>query len=526
MIRVRQIKVEVDKDNETYLKEKIIKKLKINNNDLISYEINKKSIDARNKREIYYVYEIDVILKNEEKVKKDKDIFKVEKEEYIYPKVGNELLTNRPVVVGSGPSGLFCAYLLSELGYNPIVIERGEKIEDRIKTVNEFWEKGILNQNSNVCFGEGGAGTFSDGKLNTLVNDEQHRIEKIFDVFIHCGAPKEIKYINKPHIGTDILRKVIVNLRNKIIKNGGEFRYNTTLTDIVVENNKINKIIINNKEELNCEVLLLAIGHSARDTIKMLYNHKMDMTSKPFAVGVRIQHKQEMINNSQYGKFSKLLPNASYKLTYKANNGRGVYTFCMCPGGFVVNSSCEKDHLIINGMSNYERNEENANSAVVVTVGPSDFGNSPLDGLEFQRELENRAGYLGKGEIPTQLYKDYKNNMVSKEFKSVNPLFKGKYTFANLNELFPDFINESLKEGIEAFDKKIKGFASDDAILSGVESRTSSAVRINRNELYESSINGIYPIGEGAGYSGGITTSAIDGLKVAEKIIEKYKSLN
>ena len=525
MIRLRQIKIEVNKDSSDYLKEKIIKKLNIKRDDLVDYEIIKKSIDARDKREIYYSYEIDVILKNESKIKKNKDILEIVKEEYSYPKEGEHTLEYRPVIVGSGPSGLFAAYLLAELGYTPLVIERGEKVEDRVNTVNKFWKEGILNPNSNVSFGEGGAGTFSDGKLNTLTGDNS-RINKVFDIFVSSGAPREIKYINKPHIGTDILRKVIINMRNKIINMGGEFRYNTTLTDIIVENNKVTKIIVNNKEQIDCNCLVLAIGHSARDTFKMLYDKKIEMKPKSFAVGVRIQHKQEMINENQYGKYSKILPSASYKLTHKASNGRGVYTFCMCPGGFVVNSSSEENHLIINGMSNYNRDEENANSAVVVTVGPSDFGTNPLDGIEFQRRLEAMAYTKGLGRIPTQLYKDYKENKITKEFGDILPIFKGDYTFANLNEIFPEYINESIKEAIDAFDKKIKGFARSDAILSGVESRTSSAVRIERNENFESSINGIYPAGEGSGYSGGITTSAIDGIKVAEKIIEKYKSLN
>ena len=524
MIRLRQIKVEISKDNEEYLQEKVIKKLRINSSDLIDLEIIKKSIDARDKREIYYVYEIDVTLKNESKIRKNKDVFNVVKEYYSYPKKGEEVLSHRPIIVGSGPSGLFSAYILAELGYKPLVIERGEKVEDRVNTVNKFWEEGVINPNSNVSFGEGGAGTFSDGKLNTLVSDNL-RINKVFDIFIYCGAPKEIKYLNKPHIGTDILRKVIINMRNKIIDMGGEFRYNTCLTDIELDNNKIKKIIVNNKEQIDCDCLILAIGHSAKDTFKMLYDKNIKMSSKPFAVGVRIQHKQEMINKSQYGKYSRMLPSASYKLTHKASNGRGVYTFCMCPGGFVVNSSSEENHLIVNGMSNYNRDEENANSAVVVTVTPSDFGTNPLDGLEFQRRLEAMAYTKGLGRIPTQLYQDYIANRVTKEFKSIKPVFKGEYTFTNLNEIFPEYINESLKEAIEAFDKKIKGFADSDAILSAVESKTSSAVRIERDENFESSISGIYPTGEGSGYSGGITTSAIDGIKAAEKIIEKYKSL-
>ena len=416
--------------------------------------------------------------------------------------------------------------LLAEDGYKPILIERGEPIEDRVNTVNLFWEKGILNEESNVAFGEGGAGTFSDGKLNTLVNDKDNRIKKVFSTFVECGAPEEILYLNKPHIGTNILRNVIINIRNKIIELGGEILYKSCMTDIEIIDNKIKSVIINKNKKINCEVLVLAIGHSARDTIEMLYKHNIKMCAKPFAVGVRIQHKQKMINESQYGKFSTLLPPASYKLTHKARNGRGVYTFCMCPGGYVVNSSSEKDHLIINGMSNYERNSENANSAVVVTVGPNDFGNNPLDGLTYQRNLEKKAFEVGSGKIPVQLFIDYKLNRKSTKFEDINPVFKGNYLFANLNDIFPDYINDSLKEGIEEFDKKIKGFGCDNSILAGVESRTSSAVKIERDEDFISNIYGIYPGGEGAGYSGGITTSSVDGIKIAEKIIEKYDKIS
>ena len=527
VIRVRQIKVEVEKDSTDYLKDKVAKKLKVDSKFLNDIKIIKKSIDARDKNNVLFVYEVDVAMdKSLLKRIHDKDIFEVEKNEYKSPIHGTDTLNNRPVIVGSGPCGLFCAYLLAENGYKPLLIERGEKIQDRVKTVNDFWENGVLNKNSNVCFGEGGAGTFSDGKLNTLTSDSDMRIDKVFDVFVLCGAPSEIKYLNKPHIGTDLLRKVIVNMRNKIILMGGEIRYNSCLTDIKVIDNKVCGIVVNNNESIDCESLILAIGHSARDTFNMLNKHKLNMRSKPFAVGLRIQHKQSMINESQYGKFSKLLPSASYKLTHKASNGRGVYTFCMCPGGFVVNSSCEDNCLIINGMSNHSRDSENANSAVVVTVNPNDFGTSPLDGLEFQRKLEEKAYKIGKGFIPVQLFKDYKENVASTSFESINPIFKGKYSFANLNDLFPSYINDALKEGILSFDKKIKGFGSDDAILAGVESRTSSAVRIERDEFFESSIKGIYPAGEGAGYSGGITTSAVDGLKVAESIIRKYKSLD
>ena len=529
MIRVRQIKVEIKNDTFDYLQKKVLHKLKITFKDLKDMIIVKKSIDARDKNNVLYVYEVDVLLENEEEIlKKNKsnDVVKSTEDSYKTIKKGRVLIDNRPIIVGEGPAGLFCALILAENGYNPIIIERGERVEDRTNSVEAFWKKGTLNKESNVCFGEGGAGTFSDGKLNTLVSDKEGRIKKVYDTFIKCGAPSEISISNKPHIGSNVLKDVIKNLRNRIISLGGTILYHSCLTNICVENNKIESIIINKRKRVKCDCLVLAIGHSARDTIKMLYDKGLKMDSKAFAVGVRVQHKQDMINKSQYGKFSSDLPAASYKLTYQASNNRGVYTFCMCPGGYVVNSSCEEGHLIINGMSNHERDSENANSAVVVTVDKKDFGPNPLDGIEYQRKLEAMAYRKGNGKIPVQLLGDYKKKKVSSKFGSINPVFKGKYSFADLNEIFPYYINDAIKEAMNDFDKKIKGFGSDDTILAGIESRTSSAVRIERGEDFVSNIKGIYPAGEGAGYSGGITTSAIDGIKTAEKIIEKYTNKN
>ena len=527
MIRVSQVKVEVTKDNFEALKEKTIAKLGIRYKTLKDLMIVKKSIDARDKNNVMFIYEVNVTVDNEDRLikkLKSKDVSKVNEEVYEIPEHGDEILNKRPIVIGSGPCGLFCALTLAEAGFKPIVFERGESVEDRINTVEMFWKHGTLNTNSNVCFGEGGAGTFSDGKLNTLVSDKSGRIKKVFDTFIESGAPVEIAYENKPHVGTDILRDVIINIRNRIIKLGGEINYYSCLTGVNIVDNKIKSIVINKTKKIDCDVLVLALGHSARDTIKMLYDKGIDMESKPFAIGVRVQHPQKMIDENQYGKYSEVLGHASYKLTHQAKNGRGVYTFCMCPGGYVVDSSCEEGHLIINGMSYNKRDSENANSAVVVTVNKEDLGDNPLDGLEFQRRLEALAYRKGNGKIPVQLWKDYKDNKESKEFKTIKPVFKGKYTFANLNEIFPYYINESLKEGIEEFNKKIKGFANDDAILAGVESRTSSAVRIIRNNNFVSNISGIYPSGEGAGYAGGIVTSAIDGIKAAECIIKKYNN--
>jgi len=525
MIRIRQVKVPIMEDNEKTIINKISKKLHIKTTSIKDYQVIKKSIDARHKDSMFYVYEFDADIEEEASILKkyhSNDVFLSPTEEYLFPKKGTNKLEDKIIIVGSGPSGLFCAYLLAQEGYKPLVIERGEKIEDRIKSVENFFETNNLNPDSNIQFGEGGAGTFSDGKLNTLTKDKFNRCKKVFEIFIENGAPKEIMYIKNPHIGTDILRQVIANIRNKIIAMGGSFMYNSKLTDINIENDRIKSIVINKEKIYSCSILVLAIGHSARETFYLLHDKGLNMKAKNFAVGVRVEHKQEMINQNQYGKYSKYLEPASYKLTYQASTNRGVYSFCMCPGGFVVNASSEKNHLVINGMSNYKRDEENANSAIVVTVSKNDFASSPLAGIEFQRALEEKAYTLGKGYIPVQLLGDYLNNKETTALGSITPNTKGKYTYANLNELFPGYINNSLKEAFIDFDQKIKGFANPDSILLGVETRTSSPVVIERNELGVSNIKGIYPCGEGAGYAGGITTSAIDGIKVAENIARVY----
>lgn len=528
MIKVRQIKIEIEKDNHDELKRKISKKLKIKIDDIIDFKISKKSIDARDKNNVHFVYEVILEIKNKDnffKKSKSKDISKYEEIKYKTPRMGEQVLRNRPVIVGSGPSGLFAALILAEAGYKPLIIERGESVEKRVTTVEEFWNSGKLNPNSNVCFGEGGAGTFSDGKLNTLTKDSCGRMPKVFNTFVEAGAPEKILYENNPHIGTDLLIDVLIGLRNKIISLGGEFLFDTKLTDIVLQDDVIKAIEINNNESIETEVLILAIGHSARETYQMLYDYGIKMTYKKFAVGVRIQHPQDMINRNQYGSFHKYLPAANYKLTYKAKNTRGVYSFCMCPGGYVVNSSTEEAHMVINGMSYHNRDSGIANSAIIVEVDPEDYGYYPLEGLAYQKKLENMAFRKGEGKIPVQLLGDYFNNRTSTSFGNIKPMIKGEYQFANLNEIFPFYINEALKEALVSFEKKIKGFTREDAIIAGIETRTSSAVRINRDESFESSTKGIYPTGEGSGYAGGIITSAIDGIKVAEKIIEKYKNM-
>ena len=526
MIRVRQIKIPIGKDD--FLRQEIAKKLHISCHSILSFTILKKSLDARCKADIHYVYEVDVEVLKEEKVlkrNKSRDVLLSPKEEYQFVKMGSMALKYRPIIVGSGPSGLFCAYMLAQHGYRPLIIERGEPVEDRVKSVLKFWNEGTLNPNSNVQFGEGGAGTFSDGKLNTMVKDKYFRGKKAFEIFVENGAPREILYLQKPHIGTDLLRDVVVNIRKSIEHFGGEFRYCSQLTDIHIKDGKLYEIEINHQEKLPCSVLVLAIGHSARDTFSMLYQNGIKMISKPFAVGLRIQHPQEMIQLSQYNTLDKRLPVADYKLTYTTKSGRGVYSFCMCPGGYVVNASSEEDRLAINGMSYHDRDSKNANSALVVTVSPDDVGNHPLDGMRFQQNLEEKAYLYGNGAIPVQLYGDFCHGIFSTSFGEVLPVMKGRYTFSDLNDILPSYVSSAIQEAMPVFGKKIKGFDRKDAILAGVESRTSSPVRILRSDRGEANILGLYPCGEGSGYAGGITTAAMDGIKVAEWIASKYHNL-
>ncbi len=527
MIRIRQVKVKLEENTEENILKEASRKLKISTSDILSFQIKKQSLDARKKEEIYYCYELDIETKKEQSILKkphSNDIFLSPEEEYQFKITGTKKLEHRPVIVGSGPAGLFAAYLLAEHGYHPMIIERGEKVENRVQTVEHFWKTGTLNKESNVQFGEGGAGTFSDGKLNTLVKDSSFRGKKVFETFISCGAPEEILYLQHPHIGTDLLRIVIKNMRKKILKMGGEFLYETKLTDILVQNGRLVEIEVNHGQRIPCCCLILAIGHSARDTFQMLYDRGLKMEAKAFAIGLRIEHPQAMINRSQYGENSKLLPPASYKLTYTTEKGRGVYSFCMCPGGYVVNASSEEKHLAVNGMSNHGRDSENANSALVVTIGPKDFGSEPLAGIAYQRNLERKAYEMGKGAIPIQLLEDFKSKITSSKLGEVSPQIKGSFTFSDLNQLLPEEICDSIKEALPIFGKKIEGYDRWDAVFSGIESRTSSPVRIPRDENFLSNIDGIYPIGEGAGYAGGITTAAIDGVKVAEAIAKVYRS--
>ena len=525
MLRISQFKGRLTQTQEE-LKEIVCKRLKIKTTDLEGFHLRKRSLDARKKDDIHYVYTIDIKLKQEAEVlKRRKDLKQYETKEIVYtfPSYKGAKLRKQPIIVGSGPAGLFCAYFLAKEGLNPIVVERGEAVEKRIETVEAFWREGRLNTESNVQFGEGGAGTFSDGKLNTTIKDPAGRNQEILRIFVEHGAPEEILYENKPHIGTDILMDVVKRIRKHILALGGTFLFETKMESLCIEDKRITGILLSDGKRLDTDCLVLAIGHSARDTFQMLNRTNVPMESKPFAVGVRAEHPQEMINKCQYGENWEQLPAADYKLTAKASDGRGVYSFCMCPGGYVVNASSEEGRLAVNGMSYSGRNGENANSAIVVTVTAEDFSEyqkkgNVLAGMEFQRRLEEAAYQLGEGKIPIQLFGDFKKGEKSVKLGNIKPNNKGGYQLANVQEIFPESVSKAICEGIEAFDRKIPGFAREDTVLSGVESRTSSPVRILRGKDFQSEIKGLYPCGEGAGYAGGITSAAGDGIKVAEAI--------
>lgn len=524
-VRISQIKVPVNHQIQDVVK-KACKKIRISESELTDYEIVKKSIDARKKEQLQYIYSVDLVLKGNQKLKvKDKDVAVVEKTTYQHPTLGDESLCHAPVVIGAGPAGLFCAYLLASHGFCPIVLERGKSVEERKVDVEYFWKTGVLNTQSNVQFGEGGAGTFSDGKLNTVVKDKFGRNRMVLETFVKFGAPEDILYNNKPHIGTDVLFDVIKNMRQEIMNLGGNFLFSSCVTDFTIKDQKLIELVVNNIESLQCNVAVLATGHSARDTFETLHEKQLSMEAKPFAVGFRVEHPQQMINENQYHTDDMTyLPVADYKVTYHATNGRAVYSFCMCPGGYVVNASSEEKMLAVNGMSYRARDSKNANSAIIVSVTPEDFGSThPLSGVQFQRQIEKAAYNLCEGKVPQQLFEDFESNQTSKNYGEFESCVKGQADFANLRSILPEELNQAFCEGIHSFGNKIQGFDRPDAILSAIESRTSSPVRMYRDEHCESNISGLYPCGEGAGYAGGITSAAMDGLKVAEEIIRKYK---
>lgn len=519
MLRINELKLTLEEE-EKDMKSLIAKKLKISEEEITSFAISKKSVDARNKSNIYFVYSVDIEVNDEDKLLRRANkinLVKINKEYIVYKAKKRKGL--RPLIVGTGPAGLFCGLVLSELGFNPILIDRGKMVEERVLDVANFWDNGELNTESNVQFGEGGAGTFSDGKLTTQVNNP--RSSKILQYFVEAGAPEEILYYNKPHIGTDLLRNIVKKIRRKIILNGGEIMFSKKMTNIHTYNNKVTGITVNNNEKILCDKLILALGHSARDTFEILYESGIYIEQKSFSIGVRIEHPQEIIDKSQYGesyKHPKLRP-AEYKLSSHFENNRSAYTFCMCPGGQVVAAASEKGMLVTNGMSKYKSDLKKANSALLVGVSPADFeSDHPLAGVEFQRKWE-RLAFIEGGmnyNAPAQKVGDFLLNKSSLGVEKINSTYLPGVKMTNVSNCLPDYVVETLKKAIVLFDKKINGFADYDSIITGVETRSSSPIRIKRCENYQSNIKGIFPIGEGAGYAGGIMSSALDGIRIAE----------
>ncbi|MDO4618654.1 MAG: FAD-dependent monooxygenase [Clostridia bacterium] len=487
--------------------------------EIKNLKIAKRAIDARRKKDVHYVLTAEFEVENENRIL-SKSIANLERkndEHYIFP---NGKLKTRPIIVGTGPAGLFSALFLARCGAKPIVLERGEKVDDRQKSVDSYFQGGKLNEESNIQFGEGGAGTFSDGKLNT--GTKNIRIRTVLEEFVSHGASPDILVNSKPHIGTDVLRKVVKSMREEIISLGGEVRFNTKMTDLKIEDGEI-KGVYAGDEFIPSDTVVLAIGHSARDTLLMLRDKGIRMEKKPFSIGARIEHKQDFIGNAMYGDFYKKLPAADYKMAVHLNNGRSLYTFCMCPGGYVVAAASEKDTIVTNGMSYSDRSGENANSAVLVGITPDDFpGDDVLSGMYLQREIEKKAYEVGKGKAPCQTLGSFlfgKENTVS----TVKPTYKPGVNMCDISKVFPDFIADSLKEGLLLMNKKIPGFAMSDAILTAPETRSSSPVKMIRDENMMLSVKGLYSAGEGGGFAGGITSSAVDGIRVAEAIIVNAK---
>lgn len=527
-VKINNIILDIN-DDLSEIKNKAAKKAKIRTGDIKNLKIVKESIDARRKNTIKFDYAVEIECEDEERVvnsarSSDVRIAKQEfKEDFEF---GKNKMEHRPIIIGMGPAGMFAGLLMAENGYRPLIIERGENVDKRTEEVNKFWESGKLNLESNVQFGEGGAGTFSDGKLTSRSKDSRCRF--IIDEFVKSGAPQEIMYTNKPHVGTDVLKGVVKNIRKRIISLGGDVSFNSKLEDIVIKNSRIRAAIING-EEIPCENLILAPGHSSRDTYEMLYKRGIFMEAKDFAIGVRAEHLQEMINRNQYGKYANhpRLKAADYRLTYTTKSDkRGVYSFCMCPGGEVVAAASEDKRLVTNGMSNFKRDKKNANSAIVVSIRKEDLGgNEPLSGMEFQRHYEELAYNLGGGEYfaPVEMLGDFLKDTSLNKIGKIIPTYRPGWEFKDLRKCLPTYVVNALKEGFTNFDKKIKGFADNDVVLTGIETRTSAPVRITRNERLQSiSLEGLYPCGEGAGFAGGIVSAAVDGIKVAESIMRKY----
>jgi uncharacterized FAD-dependent dehydrogenase len=537
MIRLTEIKLPVEKASshlhqEDEIRAAILKKLGIPASDLVRFEIFKRGVDARKSYAILYVYSIDAEVKNEAKLlakfSRDPHIKPAPDTRYQFLTQAPAVIKERPVVVGFGPAGIFAALILAQAGFRPIVLERGKAVRERTKDTWGLWRKHKLNPESNVQFGEGGAGTFSDGKLYSQIKDPKHYGRKVLQEFVKAGAPEEILYVSHPHIGTFRLVGMVEEMRNTIIGLGGEIRFESRVEDIDVENGEVRGIVLQNGEHIATRHLVLAIGHSARDTFEMIHQRGIYIEAKPFSIGFRIEHPQSLIDKARYGKsYSENLLTklgaADYKLVHHASNGRSVYSFCMCPGGTVVAATSEAGRVVTNGMSQYSRNERNANAGIVVGISPEqDYPGDPLAGMRLQRDLESRAYKLGGSDYsaPGQLIGDFLINRPSTAFGEVLPSYTPGVKLTNLDSVLPEFAITAIREAIPAFAKQIPGFDLADGVLTGVETRTSSPIRIKRDDDTLQSINtrGLYPTGEGAGYAGGILSAAVDGIKVAEAV--------
>ena len=526
MLRVCDLRLHPDHDEQDLIGA-VAAKLDMPVRDVLGVRIRRQSIDARKRNQVWLIYAADVEIRGESRFRdREGKAFDAADETYRYVPPGDRRLTHRPVVVGTGPCGLFAGLILAEMGYGPLLLERGKPVADRVKDVERFWTTGSLDSESSVQFGEGGAGTFSDGKLTTLIRDI--RCRKVLEEFVGAGAPPEILVRQKPHIGTDYLRRVIPNLRRRIETLGGEFRFGSRMSDVRVRDGRITGVVVNGDEFLPAEALILAIGHSARDTFRTLAEGGIPVAPKPFALGVRIEHPQRLVDDSQYGLFAghpRLGP-AAYKMVFHGSEGRSAYTFCMCPGGEVIAAASEEGGVVTNGMSRFDRSRENGNSALLVESRPEDFGSAdPLAGVEFQRIWERRAFELGGRTFraPAQRVGDVLAGRGSDRFGAVLPSYRPGVVAADLSLCLPGFVPPILREAILHFDRRLRGFALPDAVLIGVETRSSSPVRILRDASFQSVVRGLYPAGEGAGYSGGIVSSAVDGIRAAEAIAREYR---